>query len=204
MNLDSDPAAAVHKRNVINDFFNVPKGVGNEDVNPVQISTRGDKDNLIRSRRFDRINRITPGTGDKFPIRYELQKANYLPAAAAPTSATTPPAGSVRKTQAAAGISPVAIHKQIRAQAEFDLAQKSPGPANLNQWLAGEVLNVLDKQLNRGSALTRMAQLERVKAAADGITEPDMATAFAALLSGGQQGAKRHLEGLAAIKGLQL
>jgi len=78
VNLDADAAAAVHKKNVINDFFNVPKGVGNEDVNPVQLSTRGDKDNLIRARRFDRINRITPGAGDKFPIRYELQKANFM------------------------------------------------------------------------------------------------------------------------------
>lgn len=79
VNLDADAAAAVHKKNVINDFFNVPKGAGNEDANPVQLSQRGDKDNLIRSRRFDRINRITPGAGDKFPIRYELQKANFLP-----------------------------------------------------------------------------------------------------------------------------
>lgn len=200
LNLHSDEVMAIHKGNVINDFFNVPKGAGNENVNPVQISTRGDKDNLIRSRRFDRINRITPGAGDKFPIRYELQKKNYLPAAAAPTSATTPQAGSVRTTQAAAGVSPVAIHKQLRAQTEFDLAQKSPGPANLNQWLASAFLDVLDKQLNQRSALTRTAQLQRVKAVADTTSPQEMATAFAALLSGGQSGARQHLERLVAMK----
>lgn len=80
VNLDADPAMAVHKKNVINDFFNVPKGKGNEDLNPVQLSGLGQKDNLIRARRFDRINRITPGAGDRFPIRYELQKRNFLPA----------------------------------------------------------------------------------------------------------------------------
>lgn len=203
VNLDSNAALAVHKKNVINDFFNVPKGAGNEDANPVQLSQRGDKDNLIRSRRFDRINRITPGAGDKFPIRYELQKANYLPAAAQPTSATTPKAGSVRSSRAAVGVSPVAQHKQIRAQAEFDLAQKSPGPANLNQWLANAYLDVLDKSLNRGSSLTRTAQLEQVKAVADNTTAPEMATAFAALITGGQNGAKAHLERMVAMKTLR-
>jgi hypothetical protein len=78
--LDADAAKAVHKRNVINDFFNVPKGKGNEHLNPVQVSSKGRKDNLIRSRRFDRINRITPGAGDRFPIRYGLQKQNFMPA----------------------------------------------------------------------------------------------------------------------------
>lgn len=200
VNLDSDAAAAVHKKNVINDFFNVPKGAGNEDANPVQLSQRGDKDNLIRSRRFDRINRITPGAGDKFPIRYELQKANFMPAAAVPTSATSPQAGSARLTLAAVGVSPVAIHKQVRAQAEFDLAAKSPGPANLNQRLASAYLDVLDKKLNKGSALTRTVQLQRIKAMADNTSAPEMATAFAALLTGGQNGAKTHLELLAAMK----
>jgi len=383
VNLDSDAAAAVHKKNVINDFFNVPKGAGNEDANPVQLSQRGDKDNLIRSRRFDRINRITPGAGDKFPVRYELQKANYLPAGRrvkrdwrknpvnpnflpANPQTTTPQfkqwfgdskvvdadgkplvvyhgtaanvhkfkqgngelgqaiyfstsetignlygrrgnridaylkanpyelsqfradpegqsavlaqaiiqrgtlptllkdmkspelAARIRQTwngensprrwvemagfdaltdkqsqipsQIAvfnqnqiksatsnrgtfdlsnpdirflpAGVSPVAIHKQLRAQAEFDLAQKAPGPTNLNQWLASTYLDVLDKKLNKGSAITRTAQLQRIKTIADATTAPEMSTAFAALLTGGQNGAKAHLERLAAMKAL--
>jgi len=351
VNLDSDAAAAVHKKNVINDFFNVPKGAGNEDANPVQLSQRGDKDNLIRSRRFDRINRITPGAGDKFPIRYELQKANFLPTGPVLTtknvmphlndvfavrnpneapwevaailkiapragvelvnpgfenykafitrspkdpkfpyqttwfyadSVDTIPIGDKQATtyedavktalnagfthqslldkqlrnryasdyentlgraetggaqrlptqagseggtgQAArpapqgrqaesnprtaqvnflpAGVSPVDIHKQLRAQAEFDLAQKSPGPVNLNQWLASAYLDVLDKKLNKGSALTRTAQLQRIKAIADSTSVPEMSTAFAALLTEGQNGAKAHLERLAAMKAL--
>jgi len=96
----------------------------------------------------------------------------------------------------------VAIHKQLRAQAEFDLAAKSPGPANLNQWLASAYLDVLDKKLNRGSKLTRTAQLQRIKAIADSTSPPEMATAFAALLTEGQNGAKAHLERLAAMKAL--
>ena len=371
VNLDSDAASAVHKKNVINDFFNVPKGAGNEDANPVQLSQRGDKDNLIRSRRFDRINRITPGAGDKFPIRYELQKANFLPESGmqsrevakqdttifwhgspsgdlrgaanglhlgtheaarqaltarigipvsgewdgtreygktllegrasfrkrgeTPTGYSSdapeadhyptgkakysdgtavPPsakpeirafrvkgamtnsrfdphedfkanaimAGQIKRGTAKrgyyyeqvgedagsisvvvpskahleevllsdkptnflpAGVSPVAIHKQLRSQAEFDLAQKSPGPANLNQWLASAYLDVLDKKLNKGSALTRTAQLQRIKGMADATTAPEMATAFATLLIEGQNGARAHLERLAVMKALK-
>ena len=44
------------------------------------ISSRSDKDVLIRARRFDRINRVQPGEGDRFPVNYELQRINYLPA----------------------------------------------------------------------------------------------------------------------------
>jgi len=433
VNLDSDPAAAVHKKNVINDFFNVPKGAGNEDLNPVQLSQRGDKDNLIRSRRFDRINRITPGAGDKFPIRYELQKANYLPVAkrgeagsiiqrdlnpaqevfqmrmfrgdpfndgksrsavgthwsnsekyaeeylrpsgfgkqyqgeildrvvtfkrpldlrhidestttaelrkvlndagmpmdleiSNPTpgmeldkidtlgkwldswgdpneplgdtfsvnssitdltaaslkklgkwdgvlfkehgvddditaivfsdeavsttldanapiagdaagiktpletqsqraeaqadksnvaawrseegSALTeaikaPPSKPVNPNFLPAGVSPVAIHNQLRAQAEFDLAQKSPGPANLNQWLASAYLDVLDRKLNRGSTATRTAQLQQVKQLAEATTPQELSTAFAALVAGGHNGAKERLAAMAVWKMIQ-
>lgn len=76
--LDRDLRLAVHKRDIINDFFNVPRG---PDANPVQLSGKGAKDNLIRSRRFDRINRIDEGSGDKFPIDYGKLKVNYSPLA---------------------------------------------------------------------------------------------------------------------------
>jgi hypothetical protein len=80
--LDPDAARAVAKRNLINAFFNVPQG---DEVNPVRSLNRaGNRDNLIRSRRFDRINRITSGAGDKFPVNYALLKANFLPADPAP------------------------------------------------------------------------------------------------------------------------
>ncbi|MBM3757895.1 MAG: hypothetical protein FJW38_28420, partial [Acidobacteria bacterium] len=75
--LDADPARAVVKRNLINAFFNVPQG---DDINPVRSLNRtGNRDNMIRARRFDRINRITPGAGDRFPVNYGLLKANFLP-----------------------------------------------------------------------------------------------------------------------------
>jgi hypothetical protein len=99
-----------------------------------------------------------------------------------------------------AGVSPVAIHKQLRAQAAFDLAHKVPGPANLNQWLASAYLDVLDKKLNRGSTLPRTAQLQRVKAAADSTSSQEMDSAFADLLTSGQNGAKAHMERMAAVK----
>lgn len=74
--LATDDKTATLKRDTINDFFNVP---GHQDVNPIQASTKSEKDNLIRARRLDRINRIQESEGDKFPIDYGLQKKNYLP-----------------------------------------------------------------------------------------------------------------------------
>ncbi len=75
--LASDTKTAELKRDTINDFFNVP---GHGDFNPIQISTKSEKDNLIRARRLDRINRIQESEGDKFPIDYERLKKNFLPA----------------------------------------------------------------------------------------------------------------------------
>jgi len=43
------------------------------------LNRTGNRDNMIRARRFDRINRITPGAGDRFPVNYGLLKANFLP-----------------------------------------------------------------------------------------------------------------------------
>lgn len=181
VNLDGDAATAELKKNVINDFFNVPKGNGNEDLNPVQLSTRGDKDNLIRSRRFDRINLVTPGAGDRFPIRYELQKRNFLPVGA--------PIGSG-----------LGVQKHIRAQSTFDLQRKMPAPQNLSEWVAGEYFDALDRQLNRGSRQPRAQQLNRVAQVARETSAAEMGTAVATMSSSGRNGAKAHLDRVAAKK----
>lgn len=208
VNLDADAATAIHKRNVINDFFNVPKGAGNEDLNPVQLSGKGNKDNLIRARRFDRINRITPGAGDKFPVRYDLQKRNFLPAefparagqsdVARSAEAEAVRSGSPKTDRGASAprsnLSTAAIQKHLRSQATYDLASKVPGPPNLANWLATEYLAVLDRRLNSHSRLPRMAQLQSVAQVAAGTSPQEMSAALTALMLDGQKGAREHLE----------
>ena len=76
--LDPYPAVAVTKRNIIKDLFNIGGPASLTETGGAPISTKAG-DNLIRSRRFDRIQRITPGEGTPFPIDYYKQKANYLP-----------------------------------------------------------------------------------------------------------------------------
>jgi hypothetical protein len=138
VNLDGDAAAAVHKRNVINDFFNVPKGVGNEHLNPVQLSTQGNKDNLIRSRRFDRINRITEGAGDRFPVRYELQKVNFMPGQGDAT--------------------PQQVKKHVAAQVKHDFSRQFGGPENVSRIMADQFSGMADR--NPVVALEKMNQPE--------------------------------------------
>lgn len=74
--LDADPAKALRMKNRINDFFNI-RDKASDALNPDRLSTEGDKDNLIRSFRFDRINRVERAGGDKMPIDYGKQKANF-------------------------------------------------------------------------------------------------------------------------------
>jgi hypothetical protein len=76
--LDANPQKALRMKNRINDFFNI-RDKASEGLNPDRLSTASDKDNLIRSFRFDRINRIDQAGGDKFPIDYSKQKANFSP-----------------------------------------------------------------------------------------------------------------------------
>lgn len=76
--LDPDPLLAVEKKHVLNDLFGISRGTGN---NPIELSTKTGKDQLIRSFRFDRTNRITESGADPMPINYYLQKSNFLPAA---------------------------------------------------------------------------------------------------------------------------
>ena len=113
----------------------------------------------------------------QLPVHYGGQPASFL-AASGP-------------------VSHVAIHKQLRAQAEFDLAQKSPGPDNLNHWIASSYLDHLDKKFNRGSDLARTLQLERIKSVAESTPVKDISEAFGALMSGGRAAAQQHLERLA-------
>lgn len=74
--LDAGAATAVHKKNVINDLFGVARGSG---ANPLDLSTKAGKDNLIKSFRLDRTNRITESGGEKMPFDYYKAKANLLP-----------------------------------------------------------------------------------------------------------------------------
>lgn len=76
--LDADPAKAQRMAYRINDFVNI-QDVASAARNPDRLSNTSDKDSLIRSFRFDRMNRIEPASGDKFPINYELQKQVFSP-----------------------------------------------------------------------------------------------------------------------------
>lgn len=76
--LDADAKKALRMKNRINDFFNI-RDKASEALNPDRLSSASDKDNLIRSFRFDRINRVEQAAGDNFPVNYQLQKANFSP-----------------------------------------------------------------------------------------------------------------------------
>lgn len=76
--LAADEATSIRKKNRINDFFNF-NTKETDILNPSRLSKPGGKDLLIRSRRFDRINRAELGSGDLFPVDYELIKINFQP-----------------------------------------------------------------------------------------------------------------------------
>jgi hypothetical protein len=76
--LDADAAKALRMRNRIQDFLNI-RDIASEPLNPDRLSKASDKDGLIRAFRFDRMNRVEPARGDKFPIDYEMVKRNYSP-----------------------------------------------------------------------------------------------------------------------------
>ncbi len=92
--LDANPATAETKRNIINDFF----GVTGKDYNPITDARKASKrtgkqrkvENIIRSRRFDRINKIEKnritkyGAGTPLPMKtqsdaYKKLKENLMP-----------------------------------------------------------------------------------------------------------------------------
>lgn len=201
VNLDADAAKAVAKKNVINDFFNVPKGKGNEDLNPVQISRPGDRDNLIRSRRFDRINRVTPGSGDRFPIRYELQKRNFMPAESFNQNqgggqARVGASGGTIQTTASVAAGELARH--LKAQSVYDVASKVAGPSNLAQIVAQEYVGALSDHL-KGSAPDRARQVAQIAAAT---TPGEAGAVLVALMQGGHSGARDAAEHLALMRSL--
>ncbi len=92
--LDAEAATAQAKRDIINDFI----GVAEKDANPITEARKATKrsgkarqvENLIRSRRFDRINRIEKnrvtqyGAGTPLPMKtqseaYRKWKKNLMP-----------------------------------------------------------------------------------------------------------------------------
>ena len=163
VDLDADPARAMAKRDVIKTFFNL----GGKDQ-PLNLN-RGEKDNLIKGRRFDRINRILDHGGDPWPIRYDLQKANFLPARA---PASQPPVVEV---------SPRAAEQAAREQAAYDFGRALPG---VNERGGVEIA-------------TRFLQRHPV-AALTALTPPDLEAVSAAVLSSGFNGAAAVLERLEA------
>jgi hypothetical protein len=76
--LDADPVRAKLQADRINDFFNAYT-IPTDAQNLNRLSTRSEKDLLIRSRRLDRINSIRSAGGDPMPFDYHLQKVNYQP-----------------------------------------------------------------------------------------------------------------------------
>ena len=105
--LDANPATAETKRNIINDFF----GVTGKDYNPITDARKASKrtgkqrkvENIIRSRRFDRINKIEKnritkyGAGTPLPMKtqsdaYKKLKENLMPGGGLePQSSVRPP-----------------------------------------------------------------------------------------------------------------
>ena len=105
--LDANPATAETKRNIINDFF----GVTGKDYNPITDARKASKrtgkqrkvENIIRSRRLDRINKIEKnritkyGAGTPLPMKtqsdaYKKLKENLMPGGGLePQSSVRPP-----------------------------------------------------------------------------------------------------------------
>ena len=105
--LDANPATAETKRNIINDFF----GATAKDYNPITDARKASKrtgkqrkvENIIRSRRFDRINKIEKnritkyGAGTPLPMKtqsdaYNKLKKNLMPGGGLePQSSVRPP-----------------------------------------------------------------------------------------------------------------
>lgn len=66
------------KRDIINELFGVEKK-GMEGVNPLFDTLPRRSPVVIRSRRIDRMNRVAPVEGERFPTNYEMLRANRRP-----------------------------------------------------------------------------------------------------------------------------
>jgi hypothetical protein len=66
------------KRDVINELFGIAKK-GMEGVNPLFDTLPRRSPVVIRSRRIDRMNRVAPVEGERFPTNYEMIRANRRP-----------------------------------------------------------------------------------------------------------------------------
>lgn len=178
-NLDSDPAQAVQKRNLINQFF----GVTAEGVNPLFSESAKAKENLLRSRRFDRINRAQEADGQKMPVDYTKLKMNLLPAIEARDlrSQTVQAAKDVRAVEFIEGLKlPASVGKS-----GFETLWQSLMSA---KWLEGS---------EREKALV-VAQL------LGGVTPADYQRLREATLTGGTNALKSETEALAQSLRLRL
>jgi len=134
--LDADARTAIVKRNVIKDLFNVGGPGALSETGGAPISSKTEKDNLIRSRRFDRINRITPGEGTPFPIDYYKQKANLLPPDVSKLPATHP----------------AEVARVTKDQAVLDFARTLDLPLNTARSLGEHAWQQLERTIPRKSS----------------------------------------------------
>jgi hypothetical protein len=103
----------VEKRDRLNDLLNITVKEF-EGANPIRLSSRrGEKDTIVRSRRFDRINSVVPVPGDPQPIQYERVIRNLQPGiqtakdlAASAVKATPEPQQAPRSLSEDTGVSP--------------------------------------------------------------------------------------------------
>jgi hypothetical protein len=178
--LDPDAAAAIVKRNIIKDLFNIggPEALSNTGGAP--ISTKGGKDNLIRSRRFDRIQRVTPGEGTPFPIDYYKQKANFQP------SANFRPVAN-----------PGEVVRVTRDQAMADFSREVGIPYAAAQYVAEPIL----ERLRKAQPAT-LGERGRAAAAAGvlrGIAQRDRQWLYQSSVSGGLNAARDYLTRAAGV-----
>jgi len=107
--LHADPKVAMERKHILNDLFNI-RTDKTDPLNPRRLSSaRKEKDTLIRSRRFDRINSIEPAKGDPMPLSYESLKMNYQPGAedlAVSAAKEAPEPSQARGLAEDAGVSP--------------------------------------------------------------------------------------------------
>jgi hypothetical protein len=82
--LDTDPAIALQKKNIVNDFFNLftkdTEGL-NPDRSRLPVKRGQDSaDRLIMSARMDRINAFEISSAEKIPVDYGKMTINFMPA----------------------------------------------------------------------------------------------------------------------------
>ncbi len=198
--LDADAVVAVHKKNVINDLFGVARGSG---ANPIDLSTKAGKDNLIKSFRLDRTNRITESGGEKMPFDYYKAKANLLPGGSRPAAAVPldwgyrngspriiAGAGGFMPTGAALRASASEIVQHTREEAAYTFSERLHGiPRNAGTLLAREFLLKAEKRQPPSLLAT-----ERTRRAAAALALIPEEMIVQAIESGGLNGARGEMD----------